>query len=53
MKKVLLSVAVVAFAMSFTSCKKCKDCSSLGVSLGELCGDDLKAAESNPFVECK
>jgi hypothetical protein len=44
MKKVLLSVAVVALAMSFTSCKKCKDC-TLGTTTQEFCGDELKAAE--------
>jgi len=45
MKKVLLSVAVVAFAMSFASCKKCKDCDFGGLATVEYCGDELKAAE--------
>jgi hypothetical protein len=51
MKKVMLSVAVVAFAMSFTSCKKCKDCDLLLTTV-EYCGDDLKAAEA-AGLSCK
>lgn len=49
MKKVLLSVAVVAFAMSFASCKKCKDCTFLGSNSIEFCGDELKAAELSGY----
>jgi hypothetical protein len=52
MKKVLLSVAVVAFAMSFTSCKKCKDCSFLSSTSVEYCGDELKVVESAGY-DCK
>lgn len=49
MKKVLLSVAVVAFVMSFTSCKKCEDCSILGSASVEYCGDELDAAKLAGF----
>jgi hypothetical protein len=37
MKKVLLSVAVVAFAMSFTSCKKCVECTHPTLGTQENC----------------
>ncbi len=46
MKKVLLTLAVVAFGFSFTSCKKCEDCSFIGEPAQEYCGDDLDAAKA-------
>jgi hypothetical protein len=49
MKKVILSVAVVAFAMSFASCKKCEDCSILSSTPVEYCGDELDAAKLAGF----
>ena len=41
MKKVLLSAAVLAFAFSFTSCKKCGSCSVAGVEGTEICKGDV------------
>lgn len=41
MKKVLLTAAVLAFAFSFTSCKKCGNCVVSGVEGSEVCKDDV------------
>lgn len=49
----LILCALFIMGMSFTSCKKCKDCtatvtvggSSTTTDLGEYCGDDLKAID--------
>jgi len=61
MKKVFLSLAVVAFAMSFTSCKKCVECthSSAFFSDTEYCSgnkssrDSYKAAQEFAGYTCK
>lgn len=44
MKKVLLSVAVIAALASFSSCSKCGACEVGGVTGGEICQKDSKTA---------
>jgi len=59
MKKVLLSLAVVAFAMSFTSCKKCVECTHSTLSDDEFCDgskvlrDAYKAGMESSGYNCK
>ena len=52
MKKVGF-IAVAVLAMSFASCKKCHDChydhNGMEHEIGELCGDELEAAEANGY----
>ncbi|MCH8330796.1 MAG: hypothetical protein IH946_05365 [Bacteroidetes bacterium] len=51
MRKVLPILALVVFALSFTSCKKCEDCTYtiLGITTTpeEFCGDELDAAKDS------
>jgi len=41
MKKLVVSLAVVALAFSFTSCKKCGQCVCDGVASSEVCKKDV------------
>lgn len=59
MKKSSLVVAVAFMAaLTFTSCKKCKDCSqdvtggTVDTPPEEYCGDDLKEKEATPGWTC-
>lgn len=46
MKKVLLFVAVVGFAASFTSCKKCVTCTHSVLGEQELCDGSKTARDA-------
>jgi|GEM_PF-4576768 len=55
MKTVRSIFALVLLIVFVSSCddSDCKDCSVNGDFIGELCGDDLKEAESTSGVKCK
>lgn len=54
MKKVILSLAVVAMALSFTSCKKCGQCvESDGYTSAEICQKDNKIIYDLVKKACK
>ena len=54
--KILKSIFAIALLLVvFSSCgdSDCKNCEMDGDFIGELCGDDLKEAESLSNVKCK
>jgi major membrane immunogen (membrane-anchored lipoprotein) len=55
MKTLKSILALVALTLMLASCgdSDCKNCSMDGDFIGELCGDDLKEAESLSNVRCK